>query len=197
MTLTILTVCTGNVCRSPIAELILARGLSSLAEVRVHSAGTGALVGAAVPKPAQDLAIGLGLDASTHRARQIDAQMIREADLIVGMSREHRRIVVESVPNSMRRAFTLRELARVADAADLEVLKTVHASEASSSVDRIRLAIATASSLRGTVAPPWTPEDLDVVDPYNRSDDTYAESFRQLAPAAERIVRFLTAAALR
>ena len=52
MTFSVLTVCTGNICRSPLAELILAASLSDIPDVRVESAGTGALVGHGMPDPA-------------------------------------------------------------------------------------------------------------------------------------------------
>ncbi len=170
MTFTILSVCTGNICRSPIAEAILADGLSPLRGVVVHSAGTGALVGHSVPEPAQRLANTIGLNTTTHRARQIEMTMIREADLVVAMSREHRRFIVEQVPAAMRRAFTLRELARIADVLEPELISAISGSGATTEEDGMRAAISRASSLRGTVPPPSSPEEFDIVDPYRQSD---------------------------
>lgn len=195
MTFTILSVCTGNICRSPIAAAILADGLSPFEGVVVHSAGTGALVGHSVPEPAQRLANTIGLDATTHRARQIEMTMIREADLVVAMSREHRRFIVEQVPAAMRRAFTLRELARIADVLEPELVSAISSSGARTEEDGMREAISRASSLRGTVPPPSSPEEFDIVDPYRQSDRVYAQSFEELAPAGMRVSKFLTAAA--
>lgn len=195
MSFSILSVCTGNICRSPVAELLLAERLAKFADVRVESAGTGALVGHDVPQPAQRLARTVGVDASAHRARQIDVAMIREADLIVGMSRDHRRFIVESLPGAMRRSFTLRELARIADVVEPELSTIIPSSGASTVEDGMRTAVARAAALRGTVPPPPSPEAFDIVDPYRRNDDVFAQSFDELAPAAARVAAFLTTAA--
>jgi protein-tyrosine phosphatase len=195
VTFSILSVCTGNICRSPVAELLLAHALSPVADVRVESAGTGALVGSGVPEQAQRLAASRSIDASMHRARQIDNSLIRGADLIVTMAREHRRLIVESLPAAMRRAFTLRELARIADAVEPRLQQAVAESGATTAEDGMRAGVALAAALRGTVEPPSSPEEFDVVDPYRRSDETYERSFSELAPAADRVASYLEAAA--
>jgi protein-tyrosine phosphatase len=195
VTFSILSVCTGNICRSPVAELLLAQSLAPFGDVHVASAGTGALVGSGVPEQAQRLAATEGIDTTAHRARQIDTSMIREADLIVTMARDHRRLVVESLPASMRRAFTLRELARIADAIEPRLPQAVADSGASTPEEGMRAAIGLAAALRGTVEPPATPDEFDIVDPYRRSDETYARSFEELRPAAYQVAEFLTKAA--
>lgn len=195
MTFSILSVCTGNICRSPLAELIIADALKSFPDVEVSSSGTGALVGSGVPEQAQRLASAVGIDASRHVARQFDVAALRDADLIVTMAREHRRIVVESFPAAMRRSFTLRELSRIANVAEPSLADAVRGAGASSASEGMRAAIALASALRGTVPPPDSPDEFDVIDPYRRSDETYRRSFEELAPAAERVSLFLRAAA--
>ncbi|MDF2045588.1 MAG: protein-tyrosine-phosphatase [Microbacterium sp.] len=191
----VLSVCTGNICRSPVAELLLARSLGPLGDVRIESAGTGALVGSGVPDQAQRLAASRGIDASAHRARQIDNDMIRGADLIVAMAREHRRLIVESIPAAMRRTFTLRELARIAEFVEPRLEQAVIDSGATTAADGMRAAVGLAAALRGTVEPPASPEEFDVVDPYRRSDETYERSFVELAPAADRVADYLGSAA--
>jgi protein-tyrosine phosphatase len=195
MTFSILSVCTGNICRSPVAELILAHALAPFADVQVESAGTGALVGSVVPEQAQRLAATRGIDASAHRARQIDVGMIRGADLIVAMSRDHRRLIVETLPASMRRAFTLRELARIADELEHGLPDAVTTAGARTPEDGMRAAVSYAAALRGTVPPPASPEEFDIVDPYRRPDEVYALSFEELSPAADRVAAFLAAGA--
>lgn len=91
----ILVVCTGNVCRSPVGEALLRQALPSH---RISSAGLGALVGHGVEPVAARLAEAAGLDVSGHRARQIDARMVRAADLILVMSEGHRLAIAEHFP---------------------------------------------------------------------------------------------------
>lgn len=194
MTFTILSVCTGNVCRSPIAEHLLARALQAN-DVTVTSAGVGALVGHGVPEPALRLGNEYGLDVSRHAGRQVDAEMIRGTDLVLGMARDHRRYLVELAPGAMRRAFTLREFARLAEAAESRLPEAVSSSAAQSPEDGMRLAVVLAASLRGTIPPPSDASDFDVVDPYRQSDDVYRRSFDELIPASRQVADYLLAAA--
>ncbi len=92
-TRTILFVCTGNTCRSPMAEAIaldLLRSHEHWAErVRVFSAGVGAGEGAPTTEEAVESLRRLGVEAPRHRSVQLTAEMIRGADLIFGMTRSH------------------------------------------------------------------------------------------------------------
>lgn len=193
MTFRILTVCTGNVCRSPAAELFLTRFLARVEGVEVSSAGTGALVGDGIPEAGLRLLAADGIDGSLHKSRQFVPDLVRDSDLVLAMSREHRRSVVQHVPAATRRTFTLRELARVA-----EYIGSSHApdtSAASTPADRMRAAVLSAAIQRGLAPQPEDPADLDVVDPYRRSDDTYRRSFDQIEPAAAIVAHYLSAAA--
>ena len=115
----ILTVCSGNICRSPLAEQLLRAGLSDWTDLTVFSAGSVAMEGDRMPDEAAALALRYGGDPSAHAARQLVEAHIRQADLVLGMSREHRRAVVQLLPSASRYTFTLREFARlVAGATD-------------------------------------------------------------------------------
>ncbi len=87
----VLFVCTGNVCRSPMAEAIARRLLADRgrADVEVSSAGTAAWDGAPASEGAYLIALERGLDLSAHRARQLTADHVTEADLVLGMSPHH------------------------------------------------------------------------------------------------------------
>ena len=107
----VLFVCTGNVCRSPLAEVLLrheadARGL---ADVEVGSAGTGAWDGAPASEGAYLVALEHDLDLSAHRARLLTRDLLRESDLVLTMSRHHRARVQELAPDV--RVFLLGEYA--------------------------------------------------------------------------------------
>lgn len=195
MTFSILSVCTGNICRSPVAALLLAEALKSLSGVKIESAGTGAMVGGSVPSQALRLAATRGVDASEHVARQVEIDMIRSADLILVMARDHRRSIVELAPTAMRRTFTLREFARIGDAIAPQLREAVSGAGATTAEDGMRAAVSLAAAMRGTITPPAEADEFDIVDPYRRSDRTYELSFEQLAPAADAAATFLTSAA--
>lgn len=192
MSFTILTVCTGNICRSPLSQLVLTRAVADLRDVYVESAGSEALIGHGMPEPALALAREYGLEGTTHRARQLTESIAHGADLILAMSREHRRAIVELAPATLKRTFTVRELANVAPAT---VARLPHVlATAETPTDALRAAVALAATLRGTVRPPADPSEWDVVDPYRKSDETYAISYSQLAPATVKVADILRAA---
>ncbi|WP_254845557.1 low molecular weight phosphatase family protein [Microbacterium sp. RURRCA19A] len=180
--------CTGNICRSPYAEVDLQRRLAGL-DVRVVSAGTGALIGEPVPEPGLRLAAEAGIDLSGHRGRQIAEQDVRDADLILALTREHRKAIVAVSPAALRRTFTLLEFARIAEyfRNDASVLSGTHATDS----DRLAHLVAFAARVRGTIPPPDNPGDLDITDPFLQSDAVYRESYGTISGAVGPIAEFL------
>jgi protein-tyrosine phosphatase len=110
----ILTVCTGNVCRSPMAELLLRDWADPRAGLQVSSAGTQALVGRTVDDGTAAVLRQLALDPTRHRARQFTPAMAADADLILTAERAHRDQLIHDQPNAFRRTFTMAEFARLA-----------------------------------------------------------------------------------
>src|SRR5690606_29823515 len=95
--LRVLMVCTGNICRSPMAEALLRARLGT-DRVRVHSAGTRPVIDGEMPAEAQRLTIAHGgspADARAHRGRWLVEPIVEDADLILAMAREHRTAAVE------------------------------------------------------------------------------------------------------
>jgi protein-tyrosine-phosphatase len=80
-------------------------------QLRIESAGTRAAVDSAMHPDSALVLRGFGAEASDFRARQIVDGMASEADLILTMTREHRRHVLERAPRALARTFTLREAA--------------------------------------------------------------------------------------
>ncbi|MDT0141484.1 low molecular weight phosphatase family protein [Microbacterium sp. PRC9] len=192
----ILTVCTGNICRSPLAETLLRTRLAPYSP-RVHSAGTMGLDAAPMTPEAVKLALALGVPqdvAEAHRSRYLTDAELRSPDLILAMSREHRRKIVELAPARLRSAFTVREFARLAaDTSDEEIAAASITGGADGSA-RARAAVAAVAAQRGMSAPPADLADDDVIDPYRRSWETYQRSASQLVPAVDQVVRVMSIA---
>ncbi len=106
---TVLLVCTGNTCRSPMAEAIARDEIAKAggAEVRVISAGAAAAAGAPATPEAVTALKSAGLDLSAHRSRELTRDLIAEADLILGMSRSHVAAVLAADPTAVAKTTTL------------------------------------------------------------------------------------------
>lgn len=179
----ILTVCTGNICRSPMAERLLQAGLDERfpGQFIVESAGTGALVGNPIDPQVAGFIRELGGTAENFSARQLTPDILKGQDLVLALTREHRSRVVEMAPVMLRRTFTLREFSRIVPMLQLD--------ESLQAADRWRAAIPKA--LRARSAHDAAPGDDDVVDPYRRGDDVYRLMSRQVAPALRPILNIL------
>lgn len=192
----ILTVCTGNICRSPLAEHLLRARLAPYSPV-VASAGTRGLASAPMTDEAVQLAVDLGVPAevaSTHRSRFLLDAMLAQPDLILTMTRDHRREVAELAPSRLRSTFTIREFARIASSMSDDKLRAASAEGGTDAAARVRAMGMGVAAQRGLTMPLATPDDDDVIDPYGRSWQTYQLSASQLAPAIDQVVRAVSLA---
>lgn len=112
MTLQILVVCEGNICRSPMAERLLAAALAGH-DVEVRSAGTRAVVGHAMSEHSATEVTARGGDPAGFAARQLTEPLVAEADLVLAATRDLRTAVLELTPRAMRRSFTILEFAEL------------------------------------------------------------------------------------
>ncbi|MEN0128973.1 MAG: hypothetical protein AAGC49_05990 [Brevundimonas sp.] len=192
-TLRVLVVCTGNICRSPAIERLLAAGLGGTFRgqgpgrlapaIEVSSAGAGALVGSPMTDEMAALVATHGGAVTGFEARQVTAELVLQANVILTATRRHRSAVVELAPSAVRRTFTLREFARIAASIDPSDLPGAGATTA----DRLAALIPLATARRGTVRARVAADD-DVVDPYGGNGQLYARSFAELEPAVRTIV---------
>ncbi len=107
-------VCTGNVCRSPMAEAILKAKLPEdlRRRVIVRSAGTLGLRGQRPTPFAIQVAREHGLDVSHHKSRALDERLVSVADLILGMAPEHVTWVRKRFPEAADRVHLLTTFGR-------------------------------------------------------------------------------------
>jgi protein-tyrosine phosphatase len=171
----VLFVCTGNICRSPLAEQLFRMHMeASRLGVTASSAGTGVRAGEPMTAQAAALSLGYGGDPSSHRAMPIDSVLIRESSLILTATRTHRAEVVSLVPRASRYTFTLREFARLVersttlDTAVESVPRTVEPFDLDEFVRQ-------AASRRGHGPIMMSAADDDIPDPYLREQSVYDE----------------------
>ena len=159
---TVLVVCCGNVCRSPLAERLLRERLreqlGKLSEaVVVESAGTRALAGRPMDAMAAQELGRLGLTNEDFRARQLTERMANDAGLVLTATKELRSRVLEDAPGALRRAFTITEFAALVEGA---------------SADSPRELVADAAQRRSLAQV----EDYDVPDPIGAGPDVHRKA---------------------
>jgi protein-tyrosine phosphatase len=105
MPFSILTVCTGNICRSPLAASELRLRLPG--EFKIKSSGLAAVVGAPAEETVFELAAKRGLDLSEHVGTQLDAKMVLENDLILVMTSAHKDEIEQTYSEARGKVFLL------------------------------------------------------------------------------------------
>ena len=113
----VLFVCSGNTCRSPMAEGYLRHLLASAkaGDVTVSSAGTHAADGFPASDNSVEVMDSIGIDISMHRSRRLTVELLKEADLVVVMTSSHRRHVGSMLPEALHKTRLLSEYAREDD----------------------------------------------------------------------------------
>jgi protein-tyrosine-phosphatase len=110
----ILFVCTGNTCRSPMAEMIFRAHLQQQNLIdppwRVESAGTWAQDGSPAARFSVELMARRGLDLSQHRSRTVSARMLEQFQLILVMEANHKEALLIEFPGLKNRIFMLSEM---------------------------------------------------------------------------------------
>lgn len=99
----VLFVCTGNICRSPMAEGMLRALVGS--RVEVGSAGTAALLGHPADDQAREVLAERGIDIAAHRARFATPELLRGSDLVLAMQRHHLAELFEIDPTARGKSF--------------------------------------------------------------------------------------------
>lgn len=174
----VLTVCTGNICRSPAVERLLRREFAQVGAdgaFDVASAGTRPLEGCAIEPTMARLLTEDGANTFGFSARRLTKSLVRDADLVLAMTRDHRTRSVQMWPGSLKRTFTLRELTRLARLISPGELDAATGAESGLS-ERLRALLELAPLHRAQVSP----ELDDVIDPYMQGDEVFEEVYEQL-----------------
>ncbi|MEO3812801.1 hypothetical protein ABGB17_27685 [Sphaerisporangium sp. B11E5] len=180
----VLFVCTGNICRSPMAEWLLRAALTPWAAMRVESAGTHAAPGSPMSPKALRVLRQAGVTVEGFAARRLTARMIAEADLVLTAERAHRAWVVSMNPRAAGVTFTIVEYGTLVAA----VPPSTPAAHGDA-VDRARALTAAARGLRGLVRV----DQPDLRDPYGRSARAYRVAARRVQDALAAPIEVLTA----
>lgn len=171
----VLFVCTGNVCRSPMAEGFLRweaerRGI----DIEVRSSGTHAWTGRAATIEGRRVMNEHGVPIDDFRTLELDQRLIDWADLIIGMSYEHARDVSKAYPEAARRTFTMKGF--------LELLPSMPPYEDTESW------LEEAARLREVVP---APENQDIDDPIGERQEAYRRVAGEVRELTERLAEGL------
>ncbi|WP_051297386.1 low molecular weight phosphatase family protein [Brevibacterium album] len=179
----ILTVCTGNICRSPLAEQLLRQRLAGDFRYELASAGLNAVVGAPMdPMAAEQLRV-YGGDPHGLVGEQLDGVRVDASDLLLTMTRGQRDHLIRRYPRAAQRTFTLAEFAALAPAA---VQAAGRASAGGARPERPEAQGVVEAAARNRFSAQLTDAD-DVEDPINASPEVHARVASQIAGLVEAI----------
>ncbi|MGH3414239.1 MAG: hypothetical protein ACRDPH_14285 [Marmoricola sp.] len=166
-----LFVCVGNLCRSPLAERLLAARLAG-EPFAVSSAGVSVRAGATMaPEAAAELA-ARGGSAAGFVSRRLTEEMLRRADLVLTATQDLRSRLLADLPGALHRSFTIREFAALVDEVD-----------AGTPSELVAAAAAARSEAR--------PGDYDVPDPWKRGPEEHARAASLIDEAVDHVAKAL------
>jgi protein-tyrosine-phosphatase len=168
---TILTICTANICRSPMMEILFRERLDPQ-RFEIASAGVRGWEDAPIDSMVVLELARLGHEATGHHSRALDAHHVEQADLVLTAAREHRGAVLAMSPRALRKTFTLREFASLIEGVESTSLEDL---------------VADASRRRS-----MAPADVDVPDPYMREPEVHHQVADEIAAAVDVVVAGLS-----
>ena len=189
--LRVLTVCTGNICRSPVAARLLTVGLATrlppgeATRVRVTSAGTSAVVGAPIDHLAEHTLVARGVPIVPHKGHQLSESDLINADLILAMTPSHARQCIRLNPECAPRVHTLRGAG---------ILLTGQRAAGPSATDVVARGRAVVNHLAAQKAGLHPEADLEVADPVGLPLEAFERTASVIAAALVPLIDILAPA---
>ena len=177
----ILMVCTGNICRSPMAEQMLRQKFAqrNIKNVVIDSAGVFAMVGQTMTPETAVALSNAGVKPSKHAARQTTTEMLASYNLVLTATTEHRAEVVRTLTRANRYTYTIKEFANLVSYVanpdpDVELPTPTDLADK----------LLSASMARG-----YAPEvsQADIEDPYLQHQDVFEATRLELDPLLDAI----------
>ena len=192
---TILSVCTGNICRSPLSEQLFPSELGADVSPRgralfgFRSAGLETRDGCAMDENSARMSTQYGGDPVGHSSARLTESLVGEADVMLTMTRDHLVDAARRFPSVLLRGFTLLEFARVLPFVAAQVPIPAIADPAA----RLRAVVRSAAANRGRA--PVGERGDDIEDPIGRGEATHARVAEEIATAVATVSRYLRALA--
>ena len=188
----ILFVCTGNTCRSPMAEAIL----KSKSNFEVQSAGIAAMTGQPTNPKAIDTLKANQIDFSG-QSQQLDSELVDWADLILTMTNHHKQVITSHFSSGIDKVFTLKEY--TSDDADetWQALKATYLKleekRASTSENSTKEEIEACLSEEMAEIRRLEEKlrDLDIVDPFGQNHEAYQQAYQEINSAIDKLIEKL------
>ena len=174
----IMFVCTGNICRSPMGELLLTRYLDGTT-VQVSSAGTRGVPRCQMDPSSARLMTSVNIEPSGFRSRRLTRSMAESADLILCFEKEQRKDIVALAPGAVRYTFLLNDFANMCQYCAQNGMVSGRTIQ-----ERLASVIKVSSMIR-----PMLPTPKDIADPHGKSFDKFRIAANQTNNALRTMLK--------